>query len=190
MLECTSPILRDFIMQSSALRSLPPKLRRSLAKLGADIAIARRKRNLTVMMMAERIGSARSTYLKIEKGDPAVSMGVYAMTLFVLGFGDAIGDLVDARRDEIGLLLDAQRLPKRVRRRKVSTGAYEKNDPVVSHFESRSRLATALQTSFPERRPLFEKIAFSDDLRKLGRFSPHCRSTDPLRPASGCSARR
>jgi DNA-binding XRE family transcriptional regulator len=108
-------------MQSSALNSLPPRMRRSLAKLGADIATARRKRNLTTVMMAERIGSAKSTYLKVEKGDPSVSMGVYAMVLFVLGFGDVIGDIVDPRRDDVGLLLDAERLPKRVRPKKVPT---------------------------------------------------------------------
>jgi len=108
-------------MKSSALESLPPKVRRSLVKLGADIAIARRKRNLTTMMMAERIGSAKSTYLKVEKGDPSVSMGVYAMALFVLGLGDAIGDIVDPRRDDVGLLLDVERLPKRVRPKKMPT---------------------------------------------------------------------
>jgi DNA-binding XRE family transcriptional regulator len=108
-------------MRSSALNSLPPRLRRSLTKLGADIATARRKRNLTTVMMAERIGSAKSTYLKVEKGDPSVSMGVYAMVLFVLGFGDVIGDIVDPRRDDVGLLLDAGRLPKRVRPKKVPT---------------------------------------------------------------------
>jgi hypothetical protein len=48
-------------------------------------------------------------------------MGVYAMALFVLGFGDAIGDIVDPRRDDVGLLLDAERLPKRVRPKKVPT---------------------------------------------------------------------
>jgi hypothetical protein len=46
-------------------------------------------------------------------------MGVYAMALFVLGFGDSVGDIVDPRRDDVGLLLDAERLPKRVRPRKV-----------------------------------------------------------------------
>jgi DNA-binding XRE family transcriptional regulator len=112
---------RDKLMQSTALDSLPPKLRRSLAKLGGDIAAARRKRSLTAVMMAERIGSAKSTYLKVEKGDPTVSMGVYAMALFVLGFGDAVGDIVDPRRDDVGLLLDAERLPKRVRPRKMPT---------------------------------------------------------------------
>jgi DNA-binding XRE family transcriptional regulator len=108
-------------MQSSALESLPPRVRRSLAKLGGDIAVARRKRNLTTVMMAERIGSAKSTYLKVEKGDPSVSMGVYAMELFVLGFGDAIGDIVDPRRDAVGPLLDAERLLKRVRPKKIPT---------------------------------------------------------------------
>ena len=34
-------------------------------------------------------------------------------------FGDAVGDIVDPRRDDVGLLLDAERLPKRVRPRKV-----------------------------------------------------------------------
>ena len=109
-------------MRSLALGSLSPKLGRSLAKLGADIATTRRKRNLTALMMAERVGSAKSTYLQVEKGDPSVSMGVYAAALFVLGFGDAIGDLVDARRDDLGLLLDAERLPKRVRPKKVPIG--------------------------------------------------------------------
>jgi DNA-binding XRE family transcriptional regulator len=108
-------------MHSTALESLPLKLRRSLAKLGSDIATARRKRNLTVLMMAERIGSAKSTYLKVEKGDPSVSMGVYAVVLFVLGFGDAVSDIVDPRRDDVGLLLDAERLPKRVRPKKMPT---------------------------------------------------------------------
>ena len=56
-------------MQSAALESLSPTVRRSLAKLGTDIATARRKRNLTMVMMAERIGAAKTTYLKVEKGD-------------------------------------------------------------------------------------------------------------------------
>ena len=48
-------------MQSTALQSLPPKLRRSLAKLGGDISTARRKRSLTAVMMAERIGLESDT---------------------------------------------------------------------------------------------------------------------------------
>lgn len=106
-------------MRSPVEDSLPPKVKRALGKLGADIGLARRKRNLTVLMMAERIGVAKSTYLKIEKGDPSVAMGAYAMTLFVLGFDAALGEIIDPRRDDQGLMLDAQRLPKRIRIRKA-----------------------------------------------------------------------
>ncbi len=105
-------------MRSTVYDVLPPKVKRSLKKFGSDLAMARRKRSLTTMMMAERLGVAKSTYLRIESGDPTVSLGAYAMALFVLGFGEALGDLVDPRRDDLGLLLDAARLPKRVRVKK------------------------------------------------------------------------
>jgi hypothetical protein len=105
-------------MRSAIHDILPTRVRRSLAQFGHDLAVARRKRHLTVGMMAERTGLATSTYARIEKGDPAVGMGAYAMALFVLGFGEALGNLTDARRDEVGLLLDEERLPKRVRTKK------------------------------------------------------------------------
>ena len=72
-------------------------------------------------MMTERLGVAKSTYLRLEKGDPSVSMGVYAMALFVLGFGDVLGELVEPGRDAQGLLLESERLPKRVRVKKIPT---------------------------------------------------------------------
>ena len=106
-------------MRSAVYDVLPFHVRRSLAKLGRDIGLARRKRHLTTQMMAERLGVAKSTYLRVEKGDPTVSMGAYAMTLFVLGLGDVLTGLVDASADEQGLLLDAERVPKRVRPRKA-----------------------------------------------------------------------
>ncbi|WP_119392190.1 helix-turn-helix transcriptional regulator [Taklimakanibacter lacteus] len=105
-------------MRSTVIDTLPPKVRRGLGKLGADIALARRKRRLTTLMMAERLGVAKSTYLRIEKGDPTVAMGAYAMALFVLGFDAALGEIADARHDDQGLLLDAERLPRRIRIRK------------------------------------------------------------------------
>jgi transcriptional regulator with XRE-family HTH domain len=107
-------------MRSTVIDTLPPRVKRALGKLGADIALARKKRSLTtMMMMAERLGVAKSTYLKIEKGNPTVAMGAYAMTFFVLGFDGALTEIVDAKRDEQGLLLDAERMPKRVRVRKA-----------------------------------------------------------------------
>jgi transcriptional regulator with XRE-family HTH domain len=105
-------------MRSAVLDVLPPRVTRSLAKLGADMSVARRKRGLTVQMVAERTGVAKSTYLRAERGDPSVTMAVYAMALFVLGFGDALSNIIDPGRDEQGLALDVERLPKRVRPKK------------------------------------------------------------------------
>jgi DNA-binding XRE family transcriptional regulator len=108
-------------MRSAFHDVLPSSLRRSLSKFGVDLARARRKRRLTVAMMAERVGVAKGTYARMEKGDPAVSMGAYAMALYVLGFGESFGDLADTRSDEHGLILDEERLPKRVRIKKTQS---------------------------------------------------------------------
>ena len=97
---------------------LPLRLRQRIAKLGFDISVARRKRSLTIGMMAERIGVHKNTYLKIQKGDPTVAFGIYAMALFVLGLSDGLTALADPGRDDTGLLRDADHLPKRVRARK------------------------------------------------------------------------
>ncbi|MBK8283509.1 MAG: helix-turn-helix domain-containing protein [Ahniella sp.] len=106
-------------MRTTVSDTLPPRVRRSLEKLGSDLRDARRKRTLTVQMMVERVGVSKATYLKVEKGDPSVSMGVYAMVLFTLGFSGALADMADSREDSTGLLLDSSRLPKRVRPTKV-----------------------------------------------------------------------
>ena len=94
---------------------LPSRLRQDIAKLGTDIGIARRKRALTVGMMAERIGVHKNTYLKVEKGEPTVAFGIYAMALFVLGLANTLTALADPGKDDTGLLLDADRLRKRIR---------------------------------------------------------------------------
>ncbi len=83
--------------------------------------MARRKRQLTTAMMSERMGVTRATYLKVERGDPTTGLGVYAMALFVLGIGTPFSDLVDVSTDNQGLILDVERLPERVRRKKAQT---------------------------------------------------------------------
>jgi transcriptional regulator with XRE-family HTH domain len=105
-------------MRSAVADILPPRLKRSLARFGRDLAVARRKRRLTLDMMAERVGVAKATYQRLEKGDPTVAFGAYVMALWVLGFGDAFSEIAESSRDLQGLSLDEERLPKRVRTRK------------------------------------------------------------------------
>jgi transcriptional regulator with XRE-family HTH domain len=106
-------------MRSSVSDVLPFAVRQSLTKFGSDLVTARRKRGLTVLAVAERMGVSRNTYLRAEKGSAKVGLGVYAMALFVLGFGNPFGTLIDVSRDNTGLLLDEERLPKRVRMKKA-----------------------------------------------------------------------
>jgi transcriptional regulator with XRE-family HTH domain len=68
------------------------------------------------------MGVSKSTWQRIEKGDPTVSLGAYAQALFVLGFGTPLVELVDQRNDEQGLLLEAEHLPKRVTPPRIVTG--------------------------------------------------------------------
>jgi len=111
-------------MKSAVGNVLPSRVLRSLQKLGGDVATARRKRAFTVAMMAERTAVSRTTYLKVEKGDPSVSLGVYAMVLFVLGFEEVLGRVADPQSDQTGLVLDVERLPRRVRVRKKPAPAH------------------------------------------------------------------
>ncbi len=99
---------------SRAIVGLPPSVRRNLAKLGADLSAARRRRRISTQVMAERAFTSRPTIARVERGDPSVSMGIYASVLFVLGMTDRLGTLADAATDAIGLGLDDERLPRRI----------------------------------------------------------------------------
>ncbi len=96
---------------------LPIPVQRSLRKLGGDIRDARLRRRVPVAQLAERASLSRTTLSKIEKGSPGVSIGAYARVLFSLGMIDRLADLADSRHDEIGIRLEEERLPQRVRRR-------------------------------------------------------------------------
>lgn len=96
---------------------MPPKLIKKLKTLGQNISIARRKRLLTIGMMCERACISKQTYMKLEKGDPSVSLGAFAMVLFALSEENRIEELLDVSVDEIGLMLDISKLPKRVHRK-------------------------------------------------------------------------
>jgi transcriptional regulator with XRE-family HTH domain len=99
---------------------MPLAVKRAPAKLGADIKAARLRRRITTVLMAERAFVARSTLQKVEQGDAAVSLGVYATVLFILGLSERIADLADASSDSLVLQLDEDRLPQRVRASKRS----------------------------------------------------------------------
>ncbi|MCY4379861.1 MAG: hypothetical protein OXC39_08585 [Candidatus Dadabacteria bacterium] len=101
-------------MKSQAPQTLPRAARQALVKLGADIAVARKKRRISTVSMAERAFISRATLYKVEKGDPTVSMGIYATVLAILGLAKGLGQVADRINDVLGLDLDEDRLPKKI----------------------------------------------------------------------------
>jgi len=95
---------------------LPIPVRRALHKLGQDMRDARLRRRIPTAVMAERASISRTTLNKVEKGDPGVSLGNYANVLFILGLTERLGELADVKTDTVGLELEEERLPQRIRR--------------------------------------------------------------------------
>ncbi len=111
-------------MRSPSSKSLPLPVQRALRKLGSDIADARKRRRISTTTMAQRAMISRTTLVKVENGDPGVSIGIFATVLFVLGMADRLSDVADASHDRTGLDLESENLPKRISsKRKTRDGA-------------------------------------------------------------------
>jgi DNA-binding XRE family transcriptional regulator len=94
---------------------VPIPVARALRKLGHDIRNARLRRRIPVALLAQRASISRTTLNKVEKGDLGVSMVNYATVLFVLGMADRLADVADRRHDAVGLELEDEHLPERIR---------------------------------------------------------------------------
>ena len=105
----------DINMNNRLSSKTPLPVSRALRKLGHDIRDARLRRRIPVVILAQRASISRMTLHKVEKGDPGVSLGTYATLLFALGMADRLSDLADPKHDKVGLELDEERLPKRIR---------------------------------------------------------------------------
>lgn len=86
---------------------LLPKMSQILETVGEQIRLARLRRKLSGMMVAERAGIGRNTLISIEKGSPTVGIGHYLNVLKVLGLESDF--LLLAKDDQLGRKLqDAQ----------------------------------------------------------------------------------
>jgi transcriptional regulator with XRE-family HTH domain len=97
------------------LLTLPIPVARALRKLGHDIKDARRRRRIPMAIVAQRASISQPTLIRVERGDPKVSIASYATVLFIMGMVDRLADLVDPKNDPVGLQLEEENLPKRIR---------------------------------------------------------------------------
>ena len=93
------------------------KTTKILKGLGENIKLARLRRKLSTMQVAERADIGRTTLYEIERGKPNVSMSNYAKVLFVLGLEE---DLLSVAKDDLlgrklqdAKLIVKERAPKR-----------------------------------------------------------------------------
>lgn len=102
---------------------VPLPVERAIRKLGSDISLARRRRHISQASLAERMGASLSTVRRMEKGDLRVPIHFFARALHVFGEIQALEDLLDTTKDDIGLTLMDENLPKRVRSKAGTSGA-------------------------------------------------------------------
>lgn len=83
--------------------SLPAVARSALRRLGEDLAIARARRKESQRVWGQRIGVSVPTLIRLERGDPTVSMAAYASALWLMGRVGALGESASPSTD-IGAL--------------------------------------------------------------------------------------
>lgn len=92
--------------------ALLPRLARLIAALGENVKKARLRRAYSAETVAQRAGIARKTLHRVERGDPAVALGIYARVLQALRLENDLASI--AADDELGRKLqDASLKPKR-----------------------------------------------------------------------------
>src|ERR1700684_2954432 len=80
--------------------NLLPRISRLLQSFGGNLKLARLRRKYSAETVAQRAGITRRTLSKVEQGDPAVALGVYARVMQVLRLEDDLALL--AKDDELG----------------------------------------------------------------------------------------
>jgi transcriptional regulator with XRE-family HTH domain len=99
--------------------TVPPAVSRALRQLAADIAVWRRLRGLTQAQLADRGGISRDTLTRLEGGEGGVSTENLLRALRGLGVLDKLAEALDPYASDVGRLRSEQRLPKRVRPRRL-----------------------------------------------------------------------
>jgi transcriptional regulator with XRE-family HTH domain len=95
-------------MKSAATDRLPPASLDALAKLGADLAVARLRRRESLASWAARMGVSVPTLMNMEAGEPSVSIGIYLTALWLIGKDLGVGDLAAPQHDSGAIELEVR----------------------------------------------------------------------------------
>jgi transcriptional regulator with XRE-family HTH domain len=91
-------------------RPLLPRTQRRAETLGERLRLARQRRGIPLVELAERVNTTRTTLTRLERGDLTVSLALLVRVLGVLGLEEDLDKL--AADDELGRRLQDVRMPR------------------------------------------------------------------------------
>jgi transcriptional regulator with XRE-family HTH domain len=98
----------------------PVAIARALRGISEDLVVWRKLRGLTQAQLADRAGIARTTLVRLERGDGGVSFENVLRVVRALGLLDAIPRALDPYETDVGRLRADEQLPRRVRPKTIS----------------------------------------------------------------------
>ncbi|MEY2683793.1 MAG: hypothetical protein RJA09_937 [Pseudomonadota bacterium] len=99
---------------------MPPLVLAQLRTLGENLTLARKRRRETRKAWAQRIGVTEPTLVRMEAGDPSVSVGTYATALWLVGLAQDLGRLAAPQLDLGALEAEVQVAKARAVRKPIS----------------------------------------------------------------------
>jgi len=114
-------------IQSRALRQLPTSSAAAIRKLGGDLAVARLRRGESLKVWAKRVGISVPTLMKLEAGDPGLSIGIIASALWLIGRDGELGTLAAPEHDRGAIELSVQEAVDLGRQRATQAARRELN---------------------------------------------------------------
>lgn len=84
-------------------KALPPTVQFALQQLGQNLRTARLRRKQSLRTWSTKLMVSVPTLLRMERGDPNVSMGVYATALWLMNKSKNLHDIASPEQDYVAL---------------------------------------------------------------------------------------
>jgi transcriptional regulator with XRE-family HTH domain len=104
---------------------LPAQVAERIKELGDRARLARTRRGLSIVEVADKAGINRNTLSALELGKPGVGLGAYITVLWALGLDKTLDAVAHPDADTHGKTLEASRRPARVRKARKSRSEYD-----------------------------------------------------------------
>jgi transcriptional regulator with XRE-family HTH domain len=102
-------------------RAAPPAIRRAEREIAQHVVTWRKLRGLTQSQLAERAGVSRDTVRRVESAENGVTVQSLLRVLRSLGVLENVERALDPLSSEIGRLRAEERLPQRVRPKRLGS---------------------------------------------------------------------